>query len=102
MCENDIAKTLKIIGIIEIVCGIILGFIILIDADELKWIGIAVMISSFITGMLFLGFGEMISLLQRNVNAQEEILVYTKSKALKDDNALQTVLQDIESNLPNI
>ena len=102
MKENGIAKTLQIIGIIEVVCGIIAGFVILADGGDFGWVGIAVMIISFITCMIFVGFAEIINLLQKNVNKQDDLLSLLKDRSTKENSAPKSVLQDIESNLPKM
>lgn len=102
MNENGVAKTLRIIGIIEAICGVILGFIVLANGDDFGWIGIAIAITSFITCMLFVGFAEVISLLQKNVNKQDEVLNYLKNKSSDKKTAPKTMLQDIEENLPSM
>ena len=102
MNENGVAKTLRIIGIVEAICGVILGFIVLANGDDFAWVGIAVAITSFITCMLFVGFAEVISLLQKNVNKQNEVLDYLKNKSNDKKSANKTMLQDIEDNLPSM
>ena len=102
MNENGVAKTLRIIGIIEAICGVILGFIVLANGDDFAWVGIAIAITSFITCMLFVGFAEVISLLQKNVNKQDEVLDYLKNKPNDKKSAPKTMLQDIEDNLPSM
>ena len=102
MSENGIAKTLRIIGIVEVVCGIILGFIILVNGEDFGWVGIAVMVTSFITCMMFVGFAEIINLLQKNVDKQDAMLAFLKDQPTKDKAAPKSVLQDIESNLPKM
>jgi len=52
--------------------------------------------------MVFVGFGEIISLLQKNVDKQDAILSYIKSKGTDEKVAPKTVLQDIEDNLPSM
>ena len=102
MKENGIAKTLQIIGIAEVVCGIIAGFIILVDGSDFSWVGIAVMITSFITCMMFVGFAEIIDLLQKNVNKQDDLLSLIKDRSAEENSAPKSVLQDIEANLPKM
>lgn len=102
MNENGVAKTLRSIGIIEAICGVILGFIVLANGDDFGWIGIAIAITSFIICMLFVGFAEVISLLQKNVNKQDEVLDYLKNKSNDKKSAPKTMLQDIEDNLPSM
>ena len=102
MSENGVAKTLRIIGIVEVVCGIILGFIILADGGDFGWVGIAVMVTSFITCMMFVGFAEIINLLQKNADKQDAVLAFLKEQPTKEKTAPKSVLQDIESNLPEM
>lgn len=102
MTENSIAKTLRIIGIVEVICGIILGFIILVAGEDFGWVGIAVMITSFITCMMFLGFAEIINLLQKNADKQDALLAFLKEQPTTEKTAPKSVLQDIESNLPQM
>lgn len=102
MQENNIGKTLRIIGILTIVLGI-LGSLILSTSLELDSpiIFIIGAVSSFISGMSFIGFGEIISLLQRNVDKQDKIIDILEQKT-SDSSAPKSVLQDIESNLPEM
>lgn len=102
MVENKVAKILRIIGIVEAVCGFIVGLYISAAGGDFGWAGIVVMLSSFITCMLFIGFGEIINLLQKNVDKQDTILSYLNEKPVEEESAPKTVLQDIESNLPNM
>ncbi len=102
MSENRIARVLRIIGIVEVVCGIILGFIVLANGKDSGWIGIAVMITSFITCMMFMGFAEIINLLQKSVDNQDAVLALLKEQPTKEKVAPKSVLQDIESNLPEM
>lgn len=102
MQENNIGKTLNIIGTLTIGIGI-LGSLILsvnLDADS-PIIFIGGSVASFISGMTFIGFGEIISLLQRNVDKQDKIIDLLEQKT-NDSSAPKSVLQDIESNLPEM
>ena len=102
MQENNIGKTLNIIGILTIAIGI-LGSLILsinLDADS-PIIFIGGSVASFISGMSFIGFGEIISLLQKNVDKQDKIIDLLEQKT-NDSSAPKSVLQDIESNLPEM
>lgn len=119
MNENSVAKTLHVIGILTIIFGII-GSLICGDIfpaitydysyysgydietsynAELAIIG---SVASFISGMCFIGFSEIIFLLQQSINKQEAILKLMKDKSTKEKNAAKTILQDIEENLPKI
>ena len=102
MKENGVAKTLHSIGIVEVVCGVILGLIVLATGEDFAWAGVAIAITSFITCMVFVGFAEIISLLQKNVDKQEEILDCLKNNLKDEKPAAKTMLQDIEDNLPSM
>ena len=79
--ENKIGKTLHVIGVATIIVGIIGSLILSINLDSDFPITLLVGgIASFISGMVFVGFGEIISLLQKNVDKQDAILSYIKSK----------------------
>lgn len=102
MNENGVAKTLRVIGIVEVVCGVILGLVVLATGDDFAWAGIAIAITSFITCMLFVGFAEVITLLQKSVDKQNEVLNYLKDKSKDVKATPKTMLQDIEDNLPSM
>jgi len=73
--KNSIGITLKIVGriimVVGVLGGLILGVLLTMPASSvisnpnpLRWVySIAIMISSFISGILFVGFGEIIILL---------------------------------------
>lgn len=66
--NNKMASILRVIAIIEIVCGFILGGI-LGDTFEIgydyNWgLCIGIIVASFISGIFILGFAEVIQLLQ--------------------------------------
>lgn len=102
MRENSIGKTLNIIGTLTIGIGI-LGSLILsasLDMDS-PIIFIGGSVASFISGMTFIGFGEIISLLQKNADKQDKIIDLLEQKT-NDSSAPKSVLQDIESNFPEM
>lgn len=105
MSENKVGKTLHIIGAATIIIGVIGSFILSVNLDtDFPIILIVGGISSFITGMCFIGFSEIIALLQNNINQQKEIISIIKNKPIDpaEKYSPKTVLQDIESNLPQI
>ena len=66
--NNKMAKILRVVAIIEIVCGFIVGAI-LGDTFEIgydyNWgLCIGIIVASFINGIFILGFAEVIQLLQ--------------------------------------
>ena len=102
MNENRIAKFLQIVGIIEAVCGFFLAFIISVDNEDLLPISAAVLVIALVNCLIFIAFGEVINLLQKNVDKQDEMLNYLRTKSVKENTSPRTVLQDIESNLPEM
>ena len=122
MKDNQTGKTLYYIGVITIIVGIIGSFIcgavfksITYDyssfsgysVDETYNWSLAIIgaVASFISGMCFIGFSEIISLLQRTVNKQDEIIKKIEEQPKTNAEikpAPKTVLQDIESNLPEM
>lgn len=102
MKENRIAKTLQIIGWIEIFAALIVT--IFVDTKEMFGVelGVAILVSAFITCMIFQGFAEMIDLLYKNGKKQDEIIQLLKDRSIKENNPPKTILQDIESNLPKL
>ena len=92
MRDNTTAKVIKGIGIaVMVIC---------FTTNEL--IPILFIVSGIISGVTFIGFGEIINLLQKNVNKQDEILSYMRNKRNDEKAAPKTVLQDIEDNLPSM
>lgn len=105
MKENMISKIIKCIGIVTIALGS-LAFLIIGANAENGGIVIGGIVGSFISGVMFIGFAEVINLLQQSVDKQNNILNKIKTEPQttvepKKDEP-RTVLQDIESNLPNI
>lgn len=102
MKENGIAKILQIIGWVEMGCALILS--LFFDVDEIFGIypGLVINFSAFIVCMLFQGFAEIIELLHKGVQKQDAILDFLKGTPNGSNNAPKTIVEDIESNLPNI
>jgi len=104
MSENSIGRTINIIGIVTFIIGIIGSFICGIALNSWS-IAIIGSVASFISGMCFVGFSEIISLLQRNVNKQDEIIKILEEQPKSSDvqnSAPKMIIQDIESNLPEM
>ena len=76
MKSNGIATTLKVIGWLIFAGGFILA--LSADFDEDFTVG-TVLVSSFISCMVFMGLGEIIDLLQKNADTQSKILTYLKN-----------------------
>ncbi|MGX1192036.1 hypothetical protein [Metabacillus sp. SLBN-84] len=86
--KNSVASVLNVIGIATIIIGIITAFSIGDDFGT----ALAVMsaVYSFISGMLFIGFGEVIRLLhEMNERNREPLVVQQSSK-----DGVLTTLQD--------
>jgi hypothetical protein len=76
---NGISETLKTIGYLTLVLGILIGILVgvalktpdpeypsLSDPNPLRWVyGGTIILSSFFSGIMFIGFGEVINLLHR-------------------------------------
>ncbi|MGM9592100.1 MAG: hypothetical protein ACI3VK_05220 [Oscillospiraceae bacterium] len=101
MKENTTAKVLKGIGI-AIMALCFIGALIIGGETSNELIPITFVVTGIISGTMFIGFGEIISLLQKNVNKQDDILKYLKDKSAIEKSTPKTVLQDIEDNLPDM
>lgn len=68
--SNSIANALKVIGWLTISCGVIVGLILIFNGmghrsgGQLVLMGFVFLLSGIISGVMFMGFGEIISLLQ--------------------------------------
>ena len=102
MKENGIARTLQIIGWVEMFAALFVT--LFVDTEEMFGIdlGTAIWVSAFITCVVFQGFAEIIDLLHKNGKKQDAIIELLKDRATEENNAPKTVLQDIESNLPEM
>lgn len=79
--NNTIGKALKVIGVLTIGLGFFasIGINFIYDYEEIGLIvSIVLFISSFVSGMLFIGFSEVIFLLQENLNANKVTSVQTR------------------------
>lgn len=89
---NTIAKIFSVIAIATFVLGAIGSVIIMANADEI--IGLACLISTFVSGMLFLALSEIIKLLQ--------ICADNTAKQPKFFSSEASIVADIESELPTL
>lgn len=101
MKENTAAKVIKVIGIIIMVLCILAGIIVSGETTN-EIIPTVFIVSGILSGTSFIGFGEIITLLQQSVNKQDDILRFLKDKSCNEVKSSKTVLQDIEDNLPNM
>ena len=103
MLEREISKGLRIIGIGIIVLSII-GSLIICFAYESVLLLILGSLSGCISGICFIAFSKIIVLLEENICHQKEIIDILKdiSSLSEEHTSPKTLLQDIESNLPEI
>ena len=102
MKENRIAKSIQIIGYIEVAAAFILG--IFLDIDEIFGIDAFpfLTICAAINCIIFEGFAEIIELIYKNGKKQDVIIELLKERPKNGNIAPKSVLQDIESNLPKM
>lgn len=89
---NVISKIFVIIAVATFILGTIGSIIIMAGADEI--IGLAALISVFVSGMLFLGISEIIRLLQ--------ICADNTAKQPKFFSGEADIIADIEAELPEL
>lgn len=105
MRENTVAKVLKVLGILEVIGGVFLGIPMIGDYDDFtSYMGWILFFSGIIVCIIFFGFAEIINLLQKNWNTQEDILKTLKNnpKMSYIDKTPSNTIQDIESHLPKM
>ena len=93
MEDNGVAKILKFIGIGIIIVGI-LAFLIIGRDTESPVLTISGILGSIISGMVFVGFSEIIHLLQLNYNRQSNIIKLLKETLSKSINSSADALTD--------
>lgn len=74
MKNNKIAKALQVIGIVEIICGVFGWLPVAAFMDLSQFLTLCYWLTCVITGIIFLGFSEIITLLQQNADYQRDIL----------------------------
>lgn len=95
MKENLIAKRLQGLSKIIIIGGCVFGVLAIILYDGI--VGCVVTVSASFAATLLEGFAEVVELLHKSHKTQEEILAQ-----LSKQPTTKSVLEDIESNLPQI
>lgn len=100
MESNSIGQALKYLGILEAICGAIWAIFELSEGNGL--IAVIIFLSSAITCLMFLGFSEIINLLQKNVGYQEMIFNQLQTNHLELPSKAKNIVEDIEANLPEI
>ncbi len=117
--ENQIAKVLFYIGIAEIVAGFIMGIVFAnqdvpsylfedqSDQTAFAWsTAVAWWIGSFVTGMLFIGFSEVIEILDTKLSKTVTLLEQIKYNVPKKESqpiasAKENDIQNRKSNISN-
>ena len=103
MSENKYAKVIKATGFVVLFGGILLSFILgdvlktqvgsYYVREEYNWFLTSIgSISSFISGILFIGFGEIINLLHLNYN--EQVQIRTKLNNSGKTNNITQIMKD--------
>lgn len=91
MRRNEIAKTLKIVGVIQALSGLIVGLVILSQEIVFSWLGIGIMVAGVLGGMFFVGISEIINLQQENLQKQDEVIYLLKYNAVKEKTDLKAM-----------
>lgn len=85
MEENGIAKALRVVGIAEVVCSIILALVVWSNEKLSGWIGLGIIAAGVVTCVLLLGFSEVIELLDQSTTTQAELVEILKNSQLSED-----------------
>ncbi len=80
MNDNTTARVLRYVGIIIIVFGILFGIFLGVILENVA-VPLGVGAAAVVFGILILGLGEIISLLAKSVEKQQELLQQLSSKA---------------------
>lgn len=98
MSKNKTADTLQAIGILIALLGVVGSLILgkicenqiekmLLDKASYNWtVALIGIVYSVISGVLFYGFGEVISLLQEGVDTQKQVIDLLSDKASPEQN----------------
>ena len=82
--KNTVAKIIQVIGLIEIVLGVLIGLLVSNEYGEMNWIVFLTWsVAGFIGGMMFVGFAEIIELLHKinsKINGTDATTVHTSDK----------------------
>lgn len=100
--ENSVARSLQMIGYIELICAIIVS--LFSNVDEIWGIdfNIVIWVSAFITYYAFMGFAEIIDLLHKNCKKKDAIYELLKERLSTNGKTTKSVIEDIEANLPKM
>lgn len=100
MEENPVSSLLRGIGWTAIIIGV-LGSVVLGAATKSFLLFVYTLIGCGLTGVLLIGFSEVISLLQQNYNTQEKILMALKANKPDKRNAPERTDTALEEIAPN-
>lgn len=84
MEENGIAKALRVVGIVEVVCSIILALVVWSNEKLSGWIGLGIIAAGVVTCVLLLGFSEVVELLDQSTATQAEMIEVLKNRQLSE------------------
>lgn len=101
---NKMAVILKSIGGIVIGFGCLAFLVIGSNIDNAAII-IGGIVGSVVSGISFIGFGEVVNLLQQNIDVQNQIIIKLSENhpnIAEQNHTPSSVLQDIEANLPKM
>ena len=94
MTENSVAKWLKGIGIVIIIAGVF-TFAVIAGEIESAAVFFGGLVGFFIIGMLFVGFSEVINLLQENVDKQDIIIETLKNHSKENDDVDDDIYETV-------
>ena len=104
--QNKIASILFGIGVATIGIGVIgslfLGFTVTEYYGFNFGVFLAGSVASLVSGMIHIGFAEIINLLQQSVEAQKEVALLTDVRNTTGKNASTRIVDNIEAELPKL
>lgn len=98
MKENSAAKSLQIVGWLEVIASVIVG--LFVDTVALFGVDISlvIMAGGIITFCILQGFAEIIELLDRSVKKQDSIIELLEKKSSEEPKKTNEVQRNIASN----
>ena len=86
MRRNNIATALKVLGVVILIFSIVIGFLMIANNSMNDLTGIGIMIVGLAGYLSLMGIAEIIELLQRNIDKQDEIIDVIKQKTIIEKN----------------
>ncbi len=88
MRRNNIATALKVVGIVILICSIFIGFLMLTNdsINDLTGTGMGIMIVGMAGCLSLMGLAEIIELLQKNIDKQDEVIDVIKQQTVIRNN----------------